>query len=193
MIHVGAADAPVTLAEIRDALDECAKIRQSKLDVLGWEWEMGLHDVVEAESKKSGIQLRLIHIPREAMDRRAVESGDIHFYELAYLEVETEAKGKRIRLKLKNFVIPSTELIPEDVRRKIHKWSDYIDYWAVDFEYKDDVFHNQWQDYRTRAKRDLALVSDWHEYDKLGERQILVKVFDIFGNDTTHILETRIR
>ena len=25
-----------------------------------------------------------------------------------------------------------------------------IDYWAVDWDFKDDTFHNQWQSYRTR-------------------------------------------
>jgi DNA modification methylase len=192
MVHVGAADAPVTLAQIRDAIDECRKIQQAKLDVLGWEWEMGLHDVVEDESKKSGVHLRLLHIPREVMDRRAVDAGDVHFYELAHLEVEPEAKGKSIRLRLKNFAIPSPELIPDEVRSKIRKWSDYIDYWAIDFEFNDDVFHNQWQDYRTRAKRDLALVSDWHDYGKPGRYKVLVKVFDVFGNDTTQFLEVRV-
>jgi len=192
MIHVGAADAPVTLAEIRDAVDECRKIKQEKLDILGWEWEMGLHDVIEAESKRSGTSLRLVQIPREAMDRRAVDADDVHFYELAYLEVETEIKGKETRLKLKNFVIPSPELIPDEVRQKIRKWSDFIDYWAVDFEFNDDTFHNQWQDYRTRAKRDLGLTSDWHDYKKTGRYKLLVKVFDIFGNDTTHLLEVRV-
>lgn len=193
MVHIGAADAPVTLTEIRAALGECAKIKQSKLDILGWEWEMGLHDVVEAESRKTGVQLRLLHVPREAMDRRAVDAGDVRFYELAHLEVAPEAKGKSFRIKLENFVIPSPDLIPEDVRSKIGKWSDYIDYWAVDFDYNDDVFHNQWQDYRTRSKRDLALVSDWHDYAKAGEHKILVKVFDIFGNDTTHLIEVKTR
>ena len=37
MVHVGAADAPVTLAQIRDAIGECRDIKQSKLDILGWE------------------------------------------------------------------------------------------------------------------------------------------------------------
>jgi len=192
MIHVGAADAPVTLAEIREAIDECHKLKQDKLDILGWEWEMGLHDVIESESKRSGISLRLLQIPREAMDRRAVDAGDVHFYELAYLEIETEIKGKEARLKLKNFVIPSPELIPDEVRQKIRKWSDFIDYWAVDFEFNDDTFHNQWQDYRTRSKRDLGLISDWHDYKKTGRYRLLVKVFDIFGNDTTHLLEVRV-
>lgn len=192
MIHVGAADAPVTLNEIREAVDECRKIKLEKLDILGWEWEMGLHDVIEAESRRSGVNLRLVQIPREAMDRRAVDAGDIHFYELAYLEIETEIKEKQARLKLKNFVIPSSELIPDEVRKKIKKWSDFIDYWAVDYEFNDDTFHNQWQDYRTRAKRDLGLTSDWHDYKKAGRYKLLVKVFDIFGNDTTHLLEARV-
>ena len=192
MVHVGAADAPVTLAEIREAVDECRKIKQDKIDILGWEWEMGLHDVIEAESKRSGTSLRLLQIPREAMDRRAVDAGDVHFYELAYLEIETMVKGKEARLKLKNFVIPSPELIPDEIRNKIKKWSDFIDYWAVDFEFNDDTFHNQWQDYRTRANRDLSLTSDWHDYKKTGHYKVLVKVFDIFGNDTTQLLEVRI-
>jgi hypothetical protein len=194
MIHVGAADSPVTLSEIREAVDECKKIDQAKLDILGWEWEMGLHDVIEAESKRAGVKLRLLQIPRECMDQRAVDAGDVHFYELAYLEVESDRRSgsKEVRIKLKNFVIPSPELIPDEVRSRITKWSDFIDYWSVDFEFNEDVFHNQWQDYRTRSKRNLELTTDWHEYPKGGEYQVLVKVFDIFGNDTTHLLQVRV-
>ncbi|WP_081372238.1 DNA methyltransferase [Dehalococcoides mccartyi] len=192
MVHIGAADSPVTLAEIRDAVDECRKIKQEKLDILGWEWEMGLHDVIEAESKRSGMHLRLLQIPSEAMDKRAVDAGDVHFFELAYLQVEAETKDKEVRIKLKNFVMPSQDLIPDEIHGKIRKWSDYIDYWAVDFEFNDDTFHNLWQDYRTRSKRDLSLTSDWHDYKKTGRFKVLVKVFDIFGNDTTHLLEVRV-
>lgn len=88
MVHVGATDAPVTLAEIKDALEECATNRFQGLDVLGWEWEMGLHDVVTVEARKHGVDLRLLTIPREVMDPRAVQAGDVHFYELAYLDVD---------------------------------------------------------------------------------------------------------
>ena len=45
MIHIGAVDAPVTIAEIDAAVDECAKLKQGELHVLGWEWEMGLYDL----------------------------------------------------------------------------------------------------------------------------------------------------
>ncbi|MCD6398540.1 MAG: site-specific DNA-methyltransferase, partial [Candidatus Aenigmarchaeota archaeon] len=87
-VHVGAVDAPVTLTEIKEAMDEVKQAGQKALDILGWEWEMGLHNVVEKAAKESGIHLRLLSIPRDVMDQRAVEKGDVTFYELAYLEVD---------------------------------------------------------------------------------------------------------
>lgn len=45
MIHIGAVDAPVTIAEIDSALNECVA-KQGELHVLGWEWEMGLYDLM---------------------------------------------------------------------------------------------------------------------------------------------------
>jgi len=193
MVSVGSVDAPVTLREIQEALEECKSAGQKELDVLGWEWEMGLHDVVEEESKSRGINLHLKTIPREVMDARAVDSGEIQFFELAYLDAKvSKNKYDEFVIELNDFVIQNTDLIPEEVRKKIKKWSDYIDYWAVDWEYKDDTFHNQWQSYRTRKDRTLQLKSDGHKYDKKGKYTIMIKVIDIFGNDTTHIEEVTI-
>ena len=56
MIHIGAVDAPVTIAEIDAALDECAKLKQGELHVLGWDWEMGLYDLMVDASRKKGIK-----------------------------------------------------------------------------------------------------------------------------------------
>lgn len=190
LIHIGAVDAPVTLSEIQEAIAEVKKVGQDSLDILGWEWEMGLHDVVEKEAKASGIHLRLFNIPRDVMDQRAVEKGDITFYELAYLEVETaKDKDNRIVVHLKDFAIPNLDLIPEEVRKQIKKWSDYIDYWAVDWDWNEDTFHNMWQSYRTRKERTLELKSEAHTYVSKGKHLIMVKVIDIFGNDTTKVLE----
>ena len=62
-----------------------------------------------------------------------MDKGDIQFFELAYLEVEIKMPKKlTATVMLKDFVIPNTELIPDEVRAKVKKWSDYIDYWAVD-------------------------------------------------------------
>ena len=195
MVHVGAVDAPVTIGEISQALDECERLKQRELHVLGWEWEMGLagpnneyrkggpmHD----EARKKGVKLVLLQIPREVMEQQAVAKGDVRFFELAYLDLEIRKPAKRtVQIALKDFVIPNTELIPDDVRAKIKKWSDYIDYWAVDWDFQNDTFMQGWVAYRTCKQRKLPLVSDPHTYEKPGAYRILVKVIDIFGNDTS--------
>ncbi|MBA7667001.1 hypothetical protein ES703_75086 [subsurface metagenome] len=192
MVHVGVTDAPVTLSEIIDALEECSANRLAALDVLGWEWEMGLHDVVSNEAKQRGIDLRLLNIPREVMDKRAVEASDVHFYELAYVETEVRQQGTAVQIALEDFIIPSLELIPLEVREKVKKWSDYIDSWAVNWDFKEGTFHNQWQSYRTRKHPALTTESEWHTYPSPSTYKILVKVVDIFGNDTTKLLEVKV-
>jgi DNA modification methylase len=193
LVHIGGVDAPVTFGDIQHALEDTRRMKQKELVVLGWEWEMGLHDVVEQEAEKAGIKLHLLSIPREAMDKRAVDAGDIQFFELAYLETEVKKSAHGYQIKLTDFIIPNLDLIPAEVKKLIKKWSDYIDYWSVDWDYKDDTFHNQWQSYRTKKDRSLELISDPKLYDKKGDYKVMVKVIDIFGNDTTHIIELKHR
>ena len=186
MVHIGPVDAPVTIDEIDSALDECAKLKQKELHVLGWEWEMGLNDLMVDVAKGKNIKLLLLQIPREVMEQQAADKGDVRFFELAYLEAAIR-KPKKLAAKvtLKDFVIPNAELIPDEVRNKVSKWSDYIDYWAVDWDFRNDTFMQGWVTYRTRKDRTLALASDPHTYEKPGKYRVLVKVIDIFGNDTS--------
>jgi DNA modification methylase len=194
MIHIGAVDAPVTIAEIDAAVDECAKLKQGELHGLGWEWEMGLYDLMVEAAKRRGVKLLLLQIPREVMEQQAAAKGDVRFFELAYLEaVIKQAKKLTAQVALKDFVIPNTELIPEDVRSKVKKWSDYIDYWAVDWDFRNDTFMQGWVAYRTRKERTLPLVSDAHTYGKPGKYHILVKVIDIFGNDTSQAFDVEVK
>lgn len=191
-VHVGLVDSPVSKQEIIDALQECKKAGFNSLDILGWEWEMGLNDSIIKESKDMfGINLGLWIIPREVMDKRAVESGEIDFYELAHLQADVIKNGNRIKIKINDFIIPNAELIPEEVKTKIKKWTDYIDYWAVDWDYKE-VFHNEWQNYRTKQNSNLTKETIEHNY-KPGKYKILIKVIDIFGNDTSTTKEIVIK
>jgi len=193
LVHIGGVDAPVTFTDIQLALEETIRMKQKDLVVLGWEWEMGLHNVVEQEAKKAGVKLLLLNIPREAMDMRAVDAGDIQFFELAYLETKVKKSAHGYQVELKDFIIPNLDLIPADVKKLINKWSDYIDYWSVDWDYKNDTFHNQWQSYRTKRDRNLELMTDPHKYSKKGDYKVMVKVIDIFGNDTTQIIDLEVR
>jgi hypothetical protein len=195
MVHIGAVDAPVTIDEITHALDECAAVKQRELHVLGWEWEMGLagpnNDVktgglMHQAAKEKGIKLILLQIPREVMEEQAAQKGDVQFFELAYLDVAiTKPKKLTAVIGLRAFVIPNTDLIPEDVRAKVTKWSDYIDYWSVDWDFQSDTFIQGFVTYRTRKNRKLLLASDPHTYEGPGMYRVVVKIIDIFGNDTS--------
>ena len=109
-------------------------------------------------------------------------------------------------------------------------WTDWVDYWAVDFDYLQRkeiikvpvgtgiggvahlegfeppqgelmlpefedrwtggyIFENEWQSFRTRRDRKLELTSAPHEYAAKGRYHVAVKVIDIFGNDTTKVVE----
>lgn len=195
LVHVSAVDSPVTIDEVNDALEECLALKQNELHVLGWEWEMGLNDLMVREAKRQGVKLLQRQIPREVMERQAVEKGDIQFFELAYLEVEIHKPKKKltIQVELKDFVIPNTELIPEEVHEKVKKWSDYIDYWAVDWDFQEDTFIQGWVTYRTRNQRKLPLKSDAHTYEKQGNHTPVVRVIDIFGNGTTRAIEIKVK
>ena len=194
MVHIGAVDAPVTISEIDAAIEECAKLKQSELHVLGWDWEMGLYDLMVDAAKKKGVRLLLLIIPREVMEQQAAAKGDVRFFELAYLEAEIRKPRKlTVQVALTDFVVPSTELIPEDVRKAVKKWSDFIDYWAIDWDFRSDTFMQGWVAYRTRKERKLPLATDAHSYEKPGNYRILVKVIDIFGNDTSQAFDVEVK
>ena len=194
MVHIGAVDAPVTISEVGSATEECIRVKQRELHILGWEWEMGLQNLVVQEAKNMGIRLLLLQIPREVMEQQATDKRDVRFFELAYLDAAIR-KPKRLtaQVTLEDFVIPNAELIPDEVRSKVDKWSDYIDYWAVDWGFRNDTFMQGWVAYRTRKDRSLPLTSDPHIYKKRGKHRIPVKVIDIFGNDTSQAFEVEVK
>ncbi len=193
LVHVGATDAPITIDECEGVMDEMADNGVESCDLLGWEWEMGLHDTVPETARRRGLDLQLRQIPREVMDRQVAEADAVRFFELAYVDLDVRRQGSEARVVLKDFIIPSEDLIPAKVRELITRWSDLIDYWSVDFDHHDEAFHNQWQAYRTREEPALATESDWHEYSAPGRYAIVVKIIDIFGNDTTKLAEVRIK
>jgi hypothetical protein len=104
-----------------------------------------------------------------------------------------------------------TSTVTKEVLTK--KWTDWVDYWSVDFNMESKkeiiyvldpktseekaewtggyIFENEWQSFRTKKNRKLELVSAEKEASK-GRRKIAVKVVDIFGNDTTKVIEVNI-
>lgn len=198
MVHVGAVDAPVTLTDVKAIAAELWRSVGSgkdtpglaAVDVLGWEFAFELNELARQVAAEARVDVTFKKIPREVLEKRAVEQGDIRFFELAALALDVKSRKNKVTLKLTDFTIPPDD-VPEEVQKAIKNWSQYIDYWAVDWNYKGDTFHNQWQSYRTRGNPKLQTAAEY-QYDEPGTYTVVVKVIDILGNDTTKALEVKV-
>jgi len=199
MVHVGAIDAPVSVGDVTNIAAEFRKAigtgkdapQTNGIDVLGWDFAFELNEVAIQQASRANIQLRFLRIPRDVMDKRAVEQGDVQFFELAALSVDVKKQKREVTLKLTDFVIPPDD-VPEEARKSVKHWSQWIDYWAVDWDNKGDTFHNVWQTYRTRKDPKLILETS-NTYSEPGEYSAVVKVIDILGNDTTKTVKVTVK
>ena len=283
LVAIGPVNLPVTRLLVEEIILECRKHQITRVDVLGFEFEMGLFPNVLDEAKSRGIDIAPKFIPAEVFDKRAVEQGQVVFHDMAFIEVkpiifyptdkkagggvtsdkynseryldnqelETEPpksplsgglatvaveltdfsvfysqdsishaeqtlrnKGSRIIVEQGQVVKVSKDadgIVSREVLTK--HWTDWIDYWSVDFDFEskheiirmqdsqtgeweehwtgDYVFENEWQSFRTKKDRSLDLTSVAHECTP-GRRKIAIKVVDIFGNDTMTIIEVRV-
>ncbi len=242
-VNVGPLDVPVTQSRLMDIFEECRKNLYTQVDVLGFEFEMGLTPQFIQELKNKGVSVSLKYIPKDVFDKRAVEKGQAKFFDVAYLNSKQKVKGKTITIELTDFVTHYTQDDIEELQQsmragskvviedgqifKIEKsksgiikrtlltenWYDWIDYWAIDFNYEDKkeiikikndkgetvekwtgnyLFENEWQSFRTKKNPTLEFTSIAHEYKKPGKYKIMVKVVDILGIDTSKIIEVNI-
>lgn len=247
LVAIGSIDLPITSGLIQDIVKECKEKKITKADVLGFDYEMGLDF---EDTKKQGLDIQFKKIPREVFDKKAVEKGQVKFYDVAYLEAKPIVKGrgdkKTISVELVDFsvfynqedigeteeslrpggskvVIESgqviklskdkkTELIEREVLTK--NWTDWVDYWAVDFDFENRkeivkvtnpetkeekeewtggyIFENEWQSFRTKKDKKLELTTSEKEITSGVKCKIAVKVVDIFGNDTTKVIEVKV-
>ena len=142
-----------------------------------------------------GVKLLLLQNPREVMEQQA--SG-VAFSPLACLDATIEHSGAlAARVMLRSFVIPNAELLPaellpEDQRSGVETWSDYIDYWAVDWDSRTETLAPGWVAYRTRKQRDSLWSLNCTNTRRPGRRHIVVHVVDIFGNETKQAFDVEV-
>ena len=250
LVAVGPVNLPVTRFFIEELILECRKHRITRVDVLGFEFEMGLFPNVLDEAKSKGIDLAPKYIPAEVFDKRAVDRNQVVFHDVAFIEVkplvtpggkgtpptvaveltdfsvfysqdssadadqQLKNKGSRITVEQGQIIKVSKDengVVDREVLTK--QWTDWIDYWSVDFDFEskreiirmqqsgtseweeqwtgDYIFENEWQSFRTKKDRSLELTSVAHECEP-GQRKLAVKVVDIFGNDTMTIVEVMV-
>jgi len=105
MVLVGAVDAPVTLADVKAIAAEIWRAigkgkdspQEAGVDVLGWEFAFELNELARQVAAEARVDIRFKKIPREVLEKRAVEQGDIHFFELAALSVDLKTKRKGVQ------------------------------------------------------------------------------------------------
>jgi len=191
LVHIGPIDSFVSEREIRATAREALNSGAKGIDVLGWDFEMGLHDLLDSIIKEYGIDIKLRQIPLEVLEIRADEKtkrlDEIRFFDLNYLDVAHDLDRRKVTVAIRKFNIANPEFIPEDIRSSIRNFTSYIDFWAVDFNFKGDTFHNMRQQYRTKENSELKTRISY-EYEQPGMYSVLVKVVDIFGNDTNKLI-----
>ena len=243
-VHVGPLDVPVTQSRLVDIFEECRQNLYTQVDVLGFEFEMGLTPQFIQELKEKGVSVTLKYIPRDVFDKRAVEKGQVKFFDVAYLNTRENISGKSVAIELTDFVTHYTQDDIEELQQsmrvgskvmiedgqiiKVEKdkngiiartlltenWYDWIDYWAIDFNYEDKkeiikiqneegeiveqwtgnyLFENEWQSFRTKKNPTLEFTSIAYEYKKAGTYKVMVKVVDILGIDTSKIIEVNVK
>jgi hypothetical protein len=244
LVAIGPINLPVSRLFVEEVLSECRQKRITKVDVLGFEFEMGLFPDALEQAKQKGIDISPKIIPTDVFDKRAIEKGQVIFHDVAYIEVKPIIKGNTIVIELVDYSVfytqDSVAAAIEDLKNKgtktvvengnivrvskdkngkvtkevlTKKWTDWVDYWSVDFEYEskkeiiitkneatgaleeawtgDYIFENEWQAFRTKEDRMLELKSVKHECQPC-RKKIAIKVIDIFGNDTMKVIEVDI-
>ena len=244
LVAVGPVNMPITRLFVEEVILECRKKHITKVDMLGFEFEMGLFPNVLDDAKAKGIDISPKYIPADVFDKRAVEKNQVVFHDVSFIEVKPIINKNTVAVELTDFSvfysqdsIAAAEATLKDKQSKIvvekgqivkvskdkdgivtrelltQNWTDWIDYWSVDFDFEskreiirmqnaetgeseevwtgDYVFENEWQSFRTKKDRSLELVSVAQEVVP-GRRKIAVKVVDIFGNDTMTIVEVTV-
>jgi DNA modification methylase len=167
VVAIGPVNMPVTRLFVEEIILECRKKHITKVDILGFEFEMGLFPNVLDEARAKGIDIAPKYIPADVFDKRAVERNQVVFHDVAFIEVKPHVQGKTVAVELTDFsvfysqdsianaeatvknkgskiVVEKGQIVKVNkdingiVTREVltQNWTDWIDYWAVDFDYE---------------------------------------------------------
>ena len=194
-VHVDSIDSLFSHKELAEVAEAVGSIGGRELHCLAWEFEMELSRRKEAIEAETSLAIRLMYIPREIMEPNREE---VQFFEAGALEARSLTGENGTNVELVSFMPALAEAPEKELaalqERAVESGFDFIDFWAVDFDHSPDKpFEHHWQDFRTRRDRSLIISTDtdW-KYAEPGQHKIAVKVIDVFGVDTTIILQVKV-
>jgi DNA modification methylase len=167
LVSVGPVNLPVSRLFVEEVILECRQKHITRVDILGFEFEMGLFPNVLDEARAKGIDISPKYIPAEVFDKRAVEKNQVVFHDVSFIEVKPLIKKNTVAVELTDFSVfysqdsiaaaevtlknKSSKIVVEKgqivkvskdakgvvTRERLTKaWTDWIDYWAVDFNFE---------------------------------------------------------
>ncbi len=104
-VSIGPVNQPLSRFHVEKVIDECLEHNITKVDVLGFEYEMGLFPTIQEEVRNKGIDLSYKQIPVEVFDKRAVSKGEVVFHDVAYIEMKPIVKGNMVSVELIDFCV----------------------------------------------------------------------------------------
>ena len=170
LVAIGPINLPISRLVVEEIILECRKQHITKVDLLGFEFEMGLFPNVLDDARSKGIDIAPKYIPADVFDKRAVDRNQVVFHDVAYIEAKPIIKGNTLAVQLTDFTVfysqdssayagtglggrgrSATRIVVEkgqivklskdsrgETQRQVltEQWTDWIDYWAVDFNYE---------------------------------------------------------
>lgn len=196
-VHVSGIDSTFTRMIGLEVAAAVKRVNGREVHCLAWDFEMDVRQEMLAVAEEQGVKVRLHRIPREIMEMNPSENPP--FFELGLLKarhVSKQGKGAKLfDIELIDFIPALAEAPNKEIdalqERALKNGFDFIDFWAVDFDWAPGKpFNHDWQDYRTRKDRKLKTTSDLgYQYKGKKKRCACVKVVDVLGCDTSILLE----
>lgn len=112
VVAIGPANMPVSRLFAEEVVRECVEKGITKVDLLAFEFEMGLFPSIQDDASNKGVDLVLKHIPKEVFDKRAVDRGEARFHDVAYVEVRphvSKDNENSIAIELTNYSVFYTQ------------------------------------------------------------------------------------
>ena len=103
-VFIGPLDSAVTQEDVRNCVESAKKNGLTRIDILGFEFEMGIKPLMVDEAKEQGVTVALRYIPNDVFDTKLISKAEIKFYDVGYVEVDAkQSKSGTVTVNLKDF------------------------------------------------------------------------------------------
>ncbi|MHA1914115.1 MAG: site-specific DNA-methyltransferase [Promethearchaeota archaeon] len=140
----------------------------------------------------SGTQDHLPNFPKEFLSKDIQIQSISNIKASLELGIKIDQSDNNIVVELIDYKNSYENFISKEIRENVLSFSDWIDYWAIDYDYNAPIFENSWTSFRTPKSKQLKLISPSYCYEMPGDYTLSVKVIDIFGLETQNSYEIKV-